>query len=191
MPGPRDGFRSGDALVTFGRDLRILSWNGPAEALTGIPAAEAVGRHCWEVLGGVDEDGSVVCHAGCSGARMALQGRPVASRRLHVRTSGGRRLLSMSTICTLAGEEPVVLHLLRNGPEVAADPDPDPEPSPLTPRQHEVLSLLADGVPAKVVARRLGVAETTVRNHIRAILVELGCHSQLEALAEARRRHLL
>jgi hypothetical protein len=29
--------------------------------------------------------------------------------------------------------------------------------------------------------------QVTVRNHIRAILLQLGCHSQLEALAEARR----
>jgi DNA-binding CsgD family transcriptional regulator len=46
-------------------------------------------------------------------------------------------------------------------------------------------------VPAKVIATRLGIAEGTVRNHIRAVLVELGSHSQLEALAEARRRRLL
>jgi DNA-binding NarL/FixJ family response regulator len=54
-----------------------------------------------------------------------------------------------------------------------------------------VIELIAEGVPAKVIAARLGIAEVTARNHIRAILLELGCHSQLEALAEARRRRLL
>ena len=52
--------------------------------------------------------------------------------------------------------------------------------------QTEVLELLADGLPAKVIATRLGVAEATIRAHIRAILVELGTHSQLEAIAKAR-----
>jgi DNA-binding NarL/FixJ family response regulator len=61
----------------------------------------------------------------------------------------------------------------------------------LTPRQLEVLEALASGEPAKTIAPRLGIAETTVRNHIRMILVELGCHSQLEAVAEARRRRLI
>lgn len=61
----------------------------------------------------------------------------------------------------------------------------------LTPRQQEVLGLLADGFPAKVIAARLGVAEATVRNHIRAILVALGTHSQLEAIAKARRMSLV
>ena len=49
----------------------------------------------------------------------------------------------------------------------------------LTARQTEVLELLADGLAAKAIATRLGVAETTVRSHIHAILVELGTHSQL------------
>ena len=40
--------------------------------------------------------------------------------------------------------------------------------------------------PAKVIAARLGLAEDTVRNHIRAILMALGSHSQLEAVAKAR-----
>jgi DNA-binding NarL/FixJ family response regulator len=61
----------------------------------------------------------------------------------------------------------------------------------LTPRQRQVLALLAEGVPAKVIAVRLGLAEPTVRNHIRAILRALGCHSQLEALARARRLELV
>ena len=41
------------------------------------------------------------------------------------------------------------------------------------------------------IAEQLQIAEPTVRNHIRAILLELGCHSQLEALAAARRLRLL
>jgi hypothetical protein len=49
----------------------------------------------------------------------------------------------------------------------------------------------AEGVPAKVIAPELGVVEATVRNHIRAILVALGAHSHLGAVANARRRHLI
>jgi DNA-binding NarL/FixJ family response regulator len=61
----------------------------------------------------------------------------------------------------------------------------------LTTRQHEVLELLADGVTAKEIATRLGVVEATVRNHIRAILLALGAHSQLEAIAKARSLSLI
>jgi len=63
--------------------------------------------------------------------------------------------------------------------------------SGLTARELEVLRLLGDGFRAGAIALRLGVSVATVRNHIRAILRKLGCHSQLEAVAEARRRALL
>ena len=50
---------------------------------------------------------------------------------------------------------------------------------------------IATGVAAKVIAGRLGLAEATVRNHIRAILAALETHSQLEAIAKARRLQLI
>ena len=50
---------------------------------------------------------------------------------------------------------------------------------------------MRDGLAAKAISQRLRIAEPTVRNHIRAILLELGCHSQLEALAKARRWGLI
>jgi DNA-binding NarL/FixJ family response regulator len=56
----------------------------------------------------------------------------------------------------------------------------------LTRRQLQILGLLAGGVRAREIALRLTLSETTVRNHIRALLLELGAHSQLEAVARAR-----
>ena len=188
-------FRSGDALFVFDEELTIVDWNDAAEELTGIPASEAVGRPCWDVLGGVDEHGSLVCHPGCSGARLAGEGWPVKCQRLLVKTSnGGRRSVSVSTIAVRNGDAPVYLHLLRNGVEVEADEEVErpsrPNPS-LTGRQLEVLDLIDQGCSARTIADRLQISEATVRNHIRAILLELGCHSQLEALAAARRLGLL
>lgn len=182
-------FRSGDALFAYDDDMRIVLWNDAAERLTGIPAAEAVGRSCWDVLHGVDERGAVICHPGCSGARLARKGWPVPCHRMVIRTEEGRRRVSVSTVSVkLPGAEPMVLQLLRNG----ADPDGSGDGSTtLTRRQRQVLRLLAEGVQAKLIATRLGIAEVTVRNHIAAILRELGCHSQLEAVAEAQRRGVL
>ena len=187
-------FRSGDALFALDRDLTIVSWNRAAEQLTGITAEEALGNPCWEVVGGVDEQGSLVCHAGCSGARLAGEGWPVQCRRLLVKTGDGtRRAVWLSTIAVRDGRDPLYLHLLRDGPDA---PPPDAPSLPgaaprLTSRQQEILLLMRDGLPAKAIAGRLGIADPTVRNHIRAILLELGSHSQLEALAKARRWGLI
>ena len=197
MPeAPWDDIRSGDALMAFGTDLTVVSWNKAAEELTGIAADEVIGRPCWDVLGGADERGSLVCHAGCSGARLAAQGWPVCGHQLTIKTKNGRRPVTVSTITLRHDGEPLIMHLMRNGleeplaPGSDATPPASREPS-LTPRQLEVLGLLAEGAPAKVIARRLDISETTVRNHIRMILLELGCHSQLQAVAEARKRRLL
>ena len=61
----------------------------------------------------------------------------------------------------------------------------------LTSREREVLALLGEGLGARRIADRFDVSIATVRNHIHAILGNLGCHSQLEAVATARRRGLL
>jgi DNA-binding CsgD family transcriptional regulator len=66
-----------------------------------------------------------------------------------------------------------------------------PAGNPLTPRQTEVLLLLARGLSTQAIAQSLGVADETARNHIRAVLRRLGTHTRLEAVAEGRRRGLL
>jgi PAS domain S-box-containing protein len=61
----------------------------------------------------------------------------------------------------------------------------------LTPRQRETLMLLGEGASTEMIAERLGVARETARNHIRAVLRELGARSRLEAVVEAHARGLL
>ena len=181
-------FRSGDALVAFDAGMTVVSWNRAAEELTGVSADDAIGRHCWEVLGGRDERGNIVCHPGCSTARLAREGWPVRGQDLLIRAPEGARRVEMATIAVDEGDRPLFLHVMVPRRETASPPA---VPVSLTRRQRQVLTLLADGVPAKVIAARLGLAEATVRNHIRAVLVALGTHSQLEAIAKARRLQLI
>jgi len=61
----------------------------------------------------------------------------------------------------------------------------------LTPRQTEVLALIADGASTKQVAQRLHLSQETVRNHVRNILRRLRVHSRVEAVAAAYRQGLL
>jgi DNA-binding NarL/FixJ family response regulator len=61
----------------------------------------------------------------------------------------------------------------------------------LTGRQLEVLSLLAQGLPNKGIARRLDLSEGTVKLHVSAILRALAARNRTEAVMEAERRGLL
>jgi DNA-binding CsgD family transcriptional regulator len=63
-----------------------------------------------------------------------------------------------------------------------------PKAANLTPRQHEVLRLLAEGHSTMQIAEVLSLSRETVRNHVRGILAALDVHSRLEAVAQARRR---
>lgn len=51
----------------------------------------------------------------------------------------------------------------------------------LTPRESEILCLLADGQSNKVIARNLGISDGTVKLHVKAILRKLQIHSRVEA----------
>ena len=62
-----------------------------------------------------------------------------------------------------------------------------PTPLHLTPRQQEVLALLCEGLPNKLICRRLNIATGTVKIHISCILRELGVTSRLQAALSARR----
>ena len=61
----------------------------------------------------------------------------------------------------------------------------------LTPRELEVLQLLAEGLSNKEIARRLGTSEHTVKFHVNAILGKLGAHSRTEAVTRAARLGLI
>jgi PAS domain S-box-containing protein len=178
--------RSGTAVFSTGPDGRIDEWNPEAERLTGISAADAEGRHCWDVIAGRDPDGGIVCHPGCSTARLAREDWPVRDEEVLARFPTGKTRLVLSTIVVRGDNGSLtVLHPIHEASEDEAPAPAGGAEPPLTRRQREILLLLAHGIRAKEIAERLMLSETTVRNHIQAILVALGVHSQLEAAARA------
>ena len=62
---------------------------------------------------------------------------------------------------------------------------------PLTARELEVLQLLAQGLPNKIIASRLHITEHTAKFHVSSILMKLGAASRTEAVTTAARRGLL
>jgi PAS domain S-box-containing protein len=69
---------------------------------------------------------------------------------------------------------------------------PAPEAHPhLTPRQNQILHLLAHGRSTMQIAEELHLSPDTVRNHIRRLLRALDAHSRIEALAVAHRAGIL
>ncbi len=61
----------------------------------------------------------------------------------------------------------------------------------LTPREREILRLLAEGLANREIAAQLGLSDHTVKFHLRAVFTKLGAHSRTEAVSLAVRRGLL
>jgi len=90
------------------------------------------------------------------------------------------------------------LGLVVADPELAAGagilgPDARSEApvEPLTPRELEVLRLVAEGLPNKAIADRLDITEHTVKFHVNAVLGKLGAQSRTEAAMRAARLGLI
>ncbi len=106
------------------------------------------------------------------------------SVRLKDITGTSRRLIAGETV--LAADE--ALELLRvAGHARERDYKSQRAIEQLTPREREVLQMLADGLNDKEIAERLHVSTGTVRNHFTNIFKKLGVHSRLQALVFALR----
>ncbi len=89
----------------------------------------------------------------------------------------------------------IVMHPAEVGaifPAAQSAPRPLAElPEPLTPRESEVLQMLASGLANKEIAARLSISEHTVKFHVASILGKLGAGSRTEAVSLGIRRGLV
>ena len=73
----------------------------------------------------------------------------------------------------------------------AANGDEPPLVEHLTRRELEVVTLLADGLPNRQIARSLGVSEETIKFHLASIFGKLGASNRTDAVRQALRRGLV
>jgi PAS domain S-box-containing protein len=78
---------SGDGVMMLNRYRIIQSWNKALENMTGIPAKEAIGRPCYEVLNLKTSQGVSICHTACPLLHPSADGRLYAEGR-HQRADG-------------------------------------------------------------------------------------------------------
>jgi DNA-binding NarL/FixJ family response regulator len=73
----------------------------------------------------------------------------------------------------------------------ASDVDEDEIDEPLTPREVQVLELLAEGLPNKAIAVKLQISDQTVKFHVSSISGKLGAKNRTDAVRRAVRRGLI
>lgn len=86
--------------------------------------------------------------------------------------------------------DPAVQHHLVDALTAGAPRPASPAPDGLTPREVDVLTLIADGLSNTEIAQRLFVAEATVKSHINRILGKIGARDRAQAVGYAYRHGL-
>jgi DNA-binding NarL/FixJ family response regulator len=74
---------------------------------------------------------------------------------------------------------------------LATNHRPERLPETLTPRELQVLELLAEGLPNKAIAARLEISDQTVKFHVSSICGKLGAANRTDAVRRAVRRGLI
>jgi len=198
-----------DGAFTTNLDGKIAQWNRAAERMLGYTAREAVGRSWSDLF--VDHDGSGNGNGNRPGHRghyvtgPARAGDPERNFDLQTRTKAGTPIwvnISALTVPNGTAGRDVTIHLFRDvtatreimslvRERLAVSPAAPESNGTLTPRELEILRIVATGVSTKGAAEKLHVSPATVRNHVQNILGKLGAHSRLEAVACATRHRLL
>ncbi len=96
---------------------------------------------------------------------------------------GVKEAVTLGTLLSPAQRDDLLAELRRQRTEAARSRRRFEQ---LTPREAQVLGGLIDGLTADQIARRSVVSLATVRSQIRAVLLKLGVHTQLAAVALAR-----
>jgi PAS domain S-box-containing protein len=207
------------AVAAFASDQsgHITVWNQAAEALLDHQATRVVGKPCHKVICGRDLYGNRFCNESCAVRKMRRHREPIHPYEFQVKHRLGEMLkVKCSVIIAPSANarrfnfihlvEPLdpaaesrLDELARHcgampGFPSTADKRKKVAAGPirkLTPREIEVLRLVASGTSTKEITHALGIQAATVHNHIQHTLDKLGAHTKLQAVYIAQQRGLL
>jgi PAS domain S-box-containing protein len=207
---------SAEATVAIDDRGLVVGWNPAAERLLGHSAADAIGKPCHELMHGFSPAGTPLCSPDCAIIKLCREG--AAAQRFEMvaqRPDGSEVWLDVTTVTVDDEGHPVAVHVLTESVSakrlatiaeevagrLAANREPRAELADetarrtigqaLTPREVEVLRLVAAGVATEGIAQRLSLTRNTVRNHVQNIETKLGVHSRVEAVVLALKAGLV
>ena len=174
------GFAIAERESVEGQELEVLLLDFNLRGLSGVPAIKA-----WRqrhpalpvvVLSSTEDRATVLAAmaAGAAGFIPKASSNEVMLSALRLVLAGGKYLPAE----VLAGGDGAPLH---------AAAAPSFESLGLSPRQLEVLELIARGKPNKLICDELGLAERTVKAHVTEVLRALGVSSRTQAALAAAR----
>lgn len=181
-----DGNEAVELAVAHAPDVVLMDVRMPG--VSGIDATRAISaalpgtRIVMLTVSDEEDDLFAAVKAGAAGYLLKEISIEEVSAAIHS-VMNGQSLVTPSMASKLLSE---FSNLSQRGARAGADGGPR-----LTARELEVLRHVAEGQTNKVIAEQLGIAENTVKNHVRNILEKLHLHSRMEAVMYAVREKLL
>ena len=124
--------------------------------------------------------------------RVLLVGSQLERSRLRAQANGSIDVAGEFDSLAAARAAEIDHHGILVAPDVAVtEPGEDSFDEPLTPREVQVLELLAEGLPNKAIAVRLHISDQTVKFHVSSISGKLGAKNRTDAVRRAVRRGLI
>jgi len=205
-----------DAMFAIDGNQQVTFWNQACEDLTGVPAVDAIGSSCHEILQGHEPSGRPFCKPNCPLSQLAKGGPSPTSFSIRIPSGEeGKIQLNVGTmlIPSPVDQEWMVVHFMRRGHCKSSaglsaqgglhrniDGMGHVQGTAghssrglglLTERERDVLCLLADGLTTDAISQHLHISLTTVRNHIQRLMAKLNVHSRIEAVNCARQHQRL
>jgi DNA-binding CsgD family transcriptional regulator len=170
-------FNDKHPVVVTGGDGTVIAQNKPARRMLG----PGTGKFCWDVVGKLEGARMLPCRRGC--VIELLASGMESAQHTQFKLDGEHHRLSCSptngvVVCML---DPVSGQSSESRKDMEA----------LSPREREILSLLADGQTTASAAGHLGVGESTVRTHVERMRGKLCVNTRAAVVAEGFRRGYL
>lgn len=190
-----DARSRGDLVALLGGEAGALVTGGlsPSDLVNSVPADV----YAWEFAGEAEQatrlfrahSGSrtpavaIVTRAGLVQPAIAAGARGVVSKDSLVDGAGAARLVAALRACAMG-------FVVREPPEAQLSSGLHSTPA-LTARESQVVALLAEGHPNKIIADKLHISEHTAKFHVNALIHKLHAQSRTDVVARAIRSGLL
>jgi two-component system, NarL family, nitrate/nitrite response regulator NarL len=174
-----DGRAALDAIRSASPDVAVLDVAMPG--LRGVEIVDVVRRDDLDtrvVLLSAHLDGDTVYQAVAGGAAAYIS-----------KATPGTRICE--TIAAVARGETVLPAEVQSGLAEAIRQHREPSGPALSPREREVLGMIAEGRTAPAIARDLHLSTATIKTHLKTLYEKLGVNDRAAAVAEAMRRGLI
>jgi DNA-binding CsgD family transcriptional regulator len=184
-----------DMVLLIDGDFAIIKANGAFARTSGREPGDLIGRKCYEIVRGTTEPPPV----SPDGDAPAMADAVVEV--FYVARIGNHFLLSVPRAsadpdrflrCIRVATEISMPEMTEKGPRIGDgwEPGRDEGQDRLTPRQHEILRLLCQGLLVKEIAFRLKISARTVEFHKRKMMENIGVRTFAELIKYAIRQHI-